>query len=338
VQFFYFGQAVSETFAVGVMLASVAWVESGRRRDLGLAAACGTGVVLSWPIWIGPCALTVVAAVLSRPGTLAGRAVRVTAILAPAAILAALHQYQHPAAASILTSSGAVTEPALGIFGPGFVALAAAGAALTFIDKSARLVLIFLVTVLGQAVMLRLLAARAGSPSYYMTFKMIYLAVPPAAALGAFALARLAAVAAARVPRFRVLVVCLPVVIAVVLVRGRIPLHRVHGWISVPARDAGLWARDSLPPACLDYFSQYWLTGYWLHVDVLGNPRVSDRMSHETFEFRDAAAKWIEGRGLPYAIVEDLPSIPHDVRVDMEPLIVRGSFAVVRNRRGTPCQ
>lgn len=338
VQFFYFGQAVSETFAVGVMLASVAWVESGRRRDLALAAACAAGVVLSWPIWIGPCAVTIGAAVLSRPETFAVRAGRLAATLAPAAILAVLHQSQHPAAASILTSTGAVTEPALAVFGAGFAVLAVAGAALALPDKSARLVLIFLVTVLAQAVMLRLLAAQAGSASFYMTFKMMYLAVPPAAVLGAFALARLAAIVAARLPQLRILLVCLPVVVAALLVRGRIPVHRAHGWISLPARDAGLWARHNLPPACVDYFTRYWLTAYWLHVDVLGNPRVSTRMSRETFEFSDAVAKWIEGRGLPYAVVEDLPSTPRDVRVDMEPLTANGSFTVVRNRLGTACQ
>jgi hypothetical protein len=88
----------------------------------------------------------------------------------------------------------------------------------------------------------------------------------------------------------------------------------------------------------VDYFSRYWLTGYWLHLDVLGNPRVADRMSHETFELRDAAAKWIEGRGLPFAIVEDLPSIPRDVRVDMVPLYQRDRFVLVRNLRPVVCR
>ena len=90
-----------------------------------------------------------------------------------------------------------------------------------------------------------------------------------------------------------------------------------------------------MPPACVDYFSSYWLTGYWLHLDVLGNPRLSGRMRQETFDFPDVAAKWIEGRGLPYAIVEDMQAIPRELRPNMEPLYQRGAFVLVRNRGGT---
>ena len=88
-----------------------------------------------------------------------------------------------------------------------------------------------------------------------------------------------------------------------------------------------------MPPGCVDYFSRHWLTGYWLHLDVLGNPRLSDRIRAETFEFPDAVGKWIQGKGLPYAIVEDLAAIPRDARVDMIPLREFGAAALVRNAR-----
>jgi hypothetical protein len=48
-----------------------------------------------------------------------------------------------------------------------------------------------------------------------------------------------------------------------------------------------LWAREHLPVGCIDYFSRRWLTSYWLHLDLLGNPKHSVRMLNETFEFRD---------------------------------------------------
>jgi hypothetical protein len=76
-----------------------------------------------------------------------------------------------------------------------------------------------------------------------------------------------------------------------------------------------------------------WLTGYWLHLDVRGNPRLSDRMRQETFEFRDTVGKWIEGKGLPYAIVEDLAALPRDARVDMIPLREFPPAALVQNAR-----
>jgi len=56
-------------------------------------------------------------------------------------------------------------------------------------------------------------------------------------------------------------------------------------------------------------------------------------MRTETFEFPDTAGKWLEGRGLPYAIVEDLSAIPRDVRVDMEVLRDFPPSAVVQNLR-----
>jgi hypothetical protein len=121
-------------------------------------------------------------------------------------------------------------------------------------------------------------------------------------------------------------------------VRGRVTVRPVHGSLSLDANEVGQWAREHVPPACVDYFSRYWLTGYWLHLDVLGNPRESERMSHESFELADANAKWIEGRGLPYAIVEDLPSIPRDVRVDMVPVYRSGPFVLVSNRRPAACR
>ena len=56
-------------------------------------------------------------------------------------------------------------------------------------------------------------------------------------------------------------------------------------------------------------------------------------MRTESFEFRDSVGKWIQGRGLPYAIVEDLAAVPRDARVDMIPLRRFGPAAVVRNAR-----
>jgi hypothetical protein len=127
-----------------------------------------------------------------------------------------------------------------------------------------------------------------------------------------------------------------PLLVAALLAGGRIPLRRQQSPISESALAAGLWARSRIPPGCIDYFSRHWLTGYWLHLDVLGNPRLSDRMRAETFEFPDTVGKWIQGKGLPYAIVEDLGAIPNDARVDMIPVREFGRSAVVKNTRPAP--
>ena len=97
----------------------------------------------------------------------------------------------------------------------------------------------------------------------------------------------------------------------------------------MPAYQAGLWVRANVDPRCVDYFTRHWLTGYWLHLAVLGNPRDSDRMRAETFEFRDAVGRWIQGRGLPHAIVEDPSAIPRELRPELTVLATFPPFAVV---------
>lgn len=337
-QFFFFSQVVSESFAMGMLLALVRWQQLGEDRDLVALAACGVGVVLSWPVWIVPAGLTVAIAVLFAPARGRRPWAVVVATLTPAALFAVVHQLTHRGAAGILTSAGAVAAPSVGAFGIELLVLSAAGAVLACRNRAARSVAIFLAAILTVAGALAVLAVRAGASSFYMPFKVLYLAVPPAAVLGAIALARLAS--AIRLPArvLRVAAAVLPVAIAGLLVAGRVPLRRERGSLSLPARDVALWARDHVPPACIDYFSRYWLTGYWLHLDVLGNPRLSDRMRDETFDFPDVAAKWIEGRGLPFAIVEDMQAIPREIRGDMVPLHQSGSFVLVRNQRPGACK
>ena len=130
----------------------------------------------------------------------------------------------------------------------------------------------------------------------------------------------------------------LPLILAAILAAGRLPAKRPRSPISESALAAGLWARDTVPRGCIDYISAHWLTGYWLHLDVLGNPRVSDRMRVETFDFPDVVGKWIQGRGLPYAIVEDFGAVPRDAREDMIPIREFGRAALVKNTRpGATC-
>jgi hypothetical protein len=229
-----------------------------------------------------------------------------------------------------------------------FVALGIVGAVLAVRAVPARPLAVLLAATLLQALVLAALDARAGSRSFYLPFKMVYLAVLPCAVLGAWVLASVSTAVSARLPLVRRAAIAVPLVIAVFLGAGRSPAKRRHGHISESALTAGLWARRAVPPGCVDYFSRHWLTGYWLHLDVLGNPRLSDRMRAETFEFRDVVGKWIEGKGLPYAIVEDLAAVPRDARVDMIPLRQFGAAAVVKNARpgvapgsdleSTPCR
>jgi len=332
-QFFFFAQVLSETFAMAMVLAIVNWTRAGRQRELWLAAVCAAGVFLSWPVWLGPALAAAGVAIAFAALPVRARVMAMTIVIAPMACFAVLHASTHAAGAAIIGSSGAVTRPSLANIGVGFAALGAIGLVLGVRLAAARPVAVLFAAVLLQGLALGALDWRAGSTSFYMPLKMVYLAVLPCAVLGALALAAASATVASRVPRASRAAALLPFVLAVLLARGRFPVKRQHGAISEPSLAAGTWARGAIPPGCVDYFSRHWLTGYWLHLDVLGNPRLSDRMRAETFELNDTVGKWIEGRGLPYAIVEDLAAVPRDARTDMITLRAFGPAAVVRNAR-----
>lgn len=357
-EFFYFAQVLSETFAVAMVMAALGWMRTGARRYLWLAAACGIGVFLSWPVWILPGGAAVLTAIAFDGAPLRKRVLSAVIVVVPVALIGLLHASTHAAGASIIGSSGAVTKPSAETLGVAFVVLGVAGAILAVRSRPAGpersaasrgmwpVAVLFAVTIL-QALALAAFDARAGARSFYMPFKMVYLIVLPCAVLGALALATASDAVASRLPRIRTprlagarsgqaAAAAVPLLIAALLANGRVPVKRPRSPISESALAAGLWARDTLPAGCIDYFSRHWLTGYWLHLDVLGNPRVSDRMRAETFEFPDTVGKWIQGKGLPYGIVEDFAEIPHDARVDMVPVREFGRSAIVKNTRPAP--
>ena len=349
-EFFYLAQVLSETFAVAMVMAALGWTRTGARRYLWLASACGIGVFLSWPVWILPAGAAVLAVVALGRESMRALILRGAIVVVPVALIGFLHAATHSAGASIIGSSGAVTRPSAETLGVAFVALGLMGTILALRSSPARpeqavasrgIAVLFVVTIL-QALALAAFDARAGARSFYMPFKMVYLIVLPCAVLGALALATATAAIALRFPRLaaarsgQAAAAAVPLLVAALLASGRMPVKRQKSPISESALAAGLWARDTLPPGCIDYFSRHWLTGYWLHLDVLGNPRVSDRMRAETFEFPDTVGKWIQGKGLPYAIVEDSAEIPRDARVDMITVREFGRSAVVKNTSTAP--
>jgi hypothetical protein len=89
-----------------------------------------------------------------------------------------------------------------------------------------------------------------------------------------------------------------------------------------------------VPAPCVDYLVDHWITGYWLHLDVLGNARASERMRTETFAYRDTVSRWILPGGLPFAVVENLEAVPEDARANMDVLYQAEQAAVVRRADG----
>ena len=75
----------------------------------------------------------------------------------------------------------------------------------------------FAAAVLLQAVVLAALNRAAGSRSVYLPFKMMFLLVPPAAVLGASALARVTDMTLAKLPRAGWTAAIVPVAVAAML-------------------------------------------------------------------------------------------------------------------------
>jgi hypothetical protein len=247
-QFFFFAQVVSETFAIAMLLAVVSWVQTRERRYLWLFGVLGVGAFLAWPVWIGPPVLTLMAMMALGPGRSRARVWEASVAFGPIAAVAAVHLALHAQGATIIGSSGAVTRPSVPAFGAWFLVLTAGGALLAVRESAVRPVAAFFVATLLQAAALAALDLRVGSTSFYMPFKMIYLAILPGAVLGAAILARAAEAAARRLPATRTMAIAAPVIIAALLAKGRVPLTRPASPIAASAYEAGLWARENTRP------------------------------------------------------------------------------------------
>jgi hypothetical protein len=114
-------------------------------------------------------------------------------------------------------------------------------------------------------------------------------------------------------------------------------LHPRPPAVTLPLYEAGQWARANVPPACVEYLVGDDETAYWLHLAVLGNPRMSPRTGDfATYEPKDAIVRWLTPGGLPYAIA-DLPALPRAVRDELDIVQQFGTAAVVKRRGAASC-
>jgi hypothetical protein len=126
----------------------------------------------------------------------------------------------------------------------------------------------------------------------------------------------------------------LPIAALAWVSRTDLPRRPLPSPMTEPAYRAGRWARTHVPPQCVDYLVDHWLTGYWLHIDVLGNARASERMRRERFDEKATVGRWIEGKGLPFAIAGNVDSLPRDLRSQLRVLQRFGPAAVVARLDG----
>jgi hypothetical protein len=215
------------------------------------------------------------------------------------------------------------------LFGWPFLALTGIGALLAVRRHGAWLaVLAFGAACLAQIAALFALQAYLGASNFYLPFKTVHLLVYAMILLASLPLGPLAEALPRR------LAWALPALVLAWGWRAGVPRWPAASPLTEPVYQAGVWARDHVAAQCVDYFVDDWLTGYWLHIDVLGNPRASERMRVERFEERTAIGRWIEGQSLPFAIAGDLESLPRDLLPSLRVLRRFGPAAVVQRADG----
>ena len=330
----FYAQVASELFVVAAWWALARWRLAPAPAWMVFVGLMGAAVFLVWPIWIGPLMLALAAAVLFAPGVAwAARARAGVLGIVPCAVVAALHLSQHAAWLRIAGTSGAVPAFLPGVTGWLLIGLAIAGAAMAFGRPSARVTLWFAGAIVLQALALWLLARARGAATPYMAMKMIYLAVYPAAVLGAIGLDALVQ----RVPvRATVVAWAMTGAICAGGLRAATVAPVPPPLVDLDLDAAGRWARANLPPTCVDYIVDNAEQAYWLHLAGMGQPRSTPRTTDiDLYTANRAVGRWLEGTALPYAIARrDL--LPGEVVRDAEVVRSAGA-AVVIKRPGVAC-
>jgi hypothetical protein len=330
-------------------MALVLWDERPSRPAAVLFGIAGVGVFLTWPVWIGPPVLVLVALVLiGRDPPLLTRLRYVAYALGPIAVVAALHAFGRAESVAIVQTGGAAFWPTVARFGWPFLVLAALGILLALRRRTGRVTMLLLAAMALQTLTLLVVARAGGAESPYMALKMPHFAIYPMAAVAALALAsgwqllaRVAelAVAGGRLrPGWTEGVAWVLVAVCIAWTGSRfVSTPRPAPAITEDMYRAGRWARDHAQPDCVEYLVPQDSTSYWLHQAVLRNPMQPLLGSAPpVFVYRDALVRWITGTSFPVAIA-DLSVVPREVREDLDVLARFGHVAVGRRHGTTAC-
>ena len=349
-RFSFLAQVVSEMFAVAMWLALVLWNERPSAQAAAIFGIAGVGVFLTWPVWIGPPILVLLALVVAGGERWSIARWRYLAwALAPIAIAAALHAFGRAESVAIVQTGGAAFAPTVSRFGWPFLLLTAAGSVIAVRDRSNRVTVMLLAAVVLQTLGLLLAARVGGADSPYMALKMPHFAIYPMAA---------AAV--------------LPISAAFQLFVRVVETAASDGWLKRHGMDALAWVtrgRRAAPqqgrgscrrPAqrrrsrrmCIAPADGHGTTCnptasstsfcttrrlYWLHHAVLGNPmQPAPGAAPPVFFYRVALVRWITGTSFPVTIA-DLSVIPREVREDLDVLARFGHVVVGRRHGPTAC-
>ncbi|MEP7306930.1 MAG: hypothetical protein ABJA98_15550 [Acidobacteriota bacterium] len=338
----FLAQVVAELFTIAMWWALVVWDERPMIGPMVVYAIAGAAAFLTWPVWIGPPLLVLPGLVWLRRGLSARERFAHLALGGgPIAAVAALYISGRLGWVGYVRAGGAVVQPSTSEFGWVFPIVSVVGLGLLVARRRGRATAAFITAIGLQAVALFKLNEGHGPGASYMALKMVYLAVYPLAVAAAVALAAgweaLHRLGSLRQRGGIYVAWALAVVLALSIVPPIVRMPRPHPAITEQLNLAGQWARAHVDPACVDYLMSHDAAAYWLHLAVLGNPRMSARTGDsETFELDPAIVRWITPGGLRFAIA-DLSVVPRDVQQDFDVLARFGSAAVVARRTGGRC-
>ena len=338
----FLAQVVSECFAVAQWWALIVWDERPEMKPLVLFGLFGAATFLTWPVWIGPPVIVLsICVVFRRDLSMLDRAKHFGLAVAPICAAAVLHSAGRTRSFGIAAVAGFVLRPAPAVFGWAFLLVCGAGVCVGLFSRRTRTIPLFLGAIALQAEALYVFAHARGSATPYLGLKMTYLAIYPLAVAGAVGIAALWPLVAGSTIRLawrNSLVWGLVGLFAAAAVRSATAVPKPAATISEPLIRAGRWTRAHLDPGCVDYLVADGYSAYWLHLAVLGNARsIARSTKNETYEPRQALIRWIEPRGLPYAIADDLAALPKDIRENVDVIAQFGPAAVLRRRGPAVC-
>jgi len=337
----FLAQVVAELFALAAWWAFVWWEAQPGRLAMALFATAGIATFLTWPIWIGPPMLALALLLLTRPDvSWREKAAHAAIAWLPIAIVVIVHSVGRTAQVSIVSSSGAVVPPSPAVLGWWLPVLSIGGGLLAMSMRRQRSAVVFAVAIAMQAAALWLVAA---GRTPYMAIKMTYLAIYPAIALALILVDvirhRVASLVPAHIGRRAGLAAAWLAVAALgIAARHDLPVRsRMRPVVSDELASAGLWARAHVPVGCVDYLVGNEYTAYWLHLAVLGNPRISARTGNdETFLTQASMGRWLVPGSPRYAIAR-LTVLPAEVRGEVEIRQQYGEAAVIERRTPSAC-
>lgn len=316
----FLAQTVATFFAVSAWWALIVWDEERSTISAVVFSIFLVAVFLSWPVFVGPLVLVflVLAARTWRPLVIG---------IGPFAVFAAIHMAGRVGWLTMVRTSGAVLRPGLDSVGWLLPLLTLIGLVVNAKDRRARVTIIFLLVIVLQAATLFAIATANGADTPYMAFKMVYLAIYPAAVLAALALTRVGQSVGDRIAPVGWVIAT---ILLLTVVQPAMTAPRTAPVINLDLYAAGQWTRANIGQTCVDYLVADAETAYWLHLAVLGNPRASERMVEiDRYEPRAAMGPWITSEGRSYAIA-DLRLLPDEVRSRVEIVRTFGAAAVIK--------